>query len=259
MEVTKAEKICYVGFSQGTAIGFACFSSFPEIASKISLFIALAPCIYLKGFQNPIAHAVAQTRPEFSFLIFGKKIFMGNNMFWRKFLSPENWVSLMVNILILLSLKFFFSSYFFIKDKCQFFLFGWKSLKLDPKEKQMLYSHLYSTTSVKSVIQWFQILHHGKFMMYDPSMCQKSEGYQEQEMPIYDISKFDVPTALLCGKNDTLPDTKKLTDTLPPECVILKEDFEGYEHLDLMWAKDTSTTVIPKMRNILSKYLEHSK
>ena len=231
--VSKQEKITYVGFSQGSATGFACFSSFPQLKNKINLFIALAPCVYLKGFSNPVAHSVAETRPHFSFLIFGKKIFMGNNMFWRKILSASSWVKLM--------------------EVANNLLFGWTMKKFDSSEREMLYSHLYSTTSVKSVIHWFQILHHSKFLMYDSSLSKKSIEYGDFEMPVYDIQHFTVPTALLCGKSDTLPDNEKLLSVLPSKCIIHHEEFEGYEHLDLMWAKDTSTVVIPVIKNLLNK------
>ena len=43
MKTTGAEKVVYVGNSQGTLIGFAGFSTYPEIAEKVKLFIALAP------------------------------------------------------------------------------------------------------------------------------------------------------------------------------------------------------------------------
>ena len=52
LNVSQQEQIYYVGHSQGTVMGFAGFSSLPELASKIKLFVALAPVTtvsYIEG------------------------------------------------------------------------------------------------------------------------------------------------------------------------------------------------------------------
>ena len=43
LEVSGQEKLSYVGHSQGTAMGFGGFSSMPELAAKVKLFVPLAP------------------------------------------------------------------------------------------------------------------------------------------------------------------------------------------------------------------------
>lgn len=45
--VSGAERLVYIGHSQGSAIGFACFSAMPEIARRVSLFVAMAPAYYV--------------------------------------------------------------------------------------------------------------------------------------------------------------------------------------------------------------------
>ena len=42
LEYTGAKTLSYVGFSQGTALGFGAFASNPNLAKKINVFIALA-------------------------------------------------------------------------------------------------------------------------------------------------------------------------------------------------------------------------
>lgn len=71
--VSGAEKLSYIGFSQGTAQGFGCFSSNPAIAKKVNLFVALAPVSQVRGFSNPIVDSLITSRPDFIFLLFGKK------------------------------------------------------------------------------------------------------------------------------------------------------------------------------------------
>ena len=43
LEVSGQDQLSYVGHSQGTAMGFGGFSSMPELAAKIKLFVSLAP------------------------------------------------------------------------------------------------------------------------------------------------------------------------------------------------------------------------
>ena len=59
LEVTNQSELFYVGHSQGTVMGFAGFSSLPDLASKIKLFVALAPVTtvhYIKGAFDFISY-----------------------------------------------------------------------------------------------------------------------------------------------------------------------------------------------------------
>ena len=47
LRVSGQAQLFYIGHSQGTLVGFTSFSSNPELAKKVKLFIALAPIYYL--------------------------------------------------------------------------------------------------------------------------------------------------------------------------------------------------------------------
>ena len=47
------------------------------------------------------------------------------------------------------------------------FLFGWKARNISASQKLAAYPHLYSFTSTKSVVHWFQIIRNKSFQMYD--------------------------------------------------------------------------------------------
>ena len=52
LKISEQDQLSYVGHSQGTAMGFGGFSSMPELAAKVKLFVALAPIAnvtYIKG------------------------------------------------------------------------------------------------------------------------------------------------------------------------------------------------------------------
>jgi lysosomal acid lipase/cholesteryl ester hydrolase len=54
LEITKSQKLSYVGFSQGTAQAFAALSIHPQLNEKINVFIALAPALSPAGLAAPI-------------------------------------------------------------------------------------------------------------------------------------------------------------------------------------------------------------
>ncbi len=54
LDVTKADKLSYIGFSQGTAQAFAALSIHPSLNDKVNIFIALAPAMSPPGLAAPI-------------------------------------------------------------------------------------------------------------------------------------------------------------------------------------------------------------
>ena len=47
LKVSGQTQLFYIGHSQGTLVGFTGFSTNPELAKKVKLFIALAPIFYV--------------------------------------------------------------------------------------------------------------------------------------------------------------------------------------------------------------------
>ena len=58
--ITGQDQLVYIGHSQGTLIAFAAFSNNPELARKISLFIALAPIVTIGNIKDPYLKALAE-------------------------------------------------------------------------------------------------------------------------------------------------------------------------------------------------------
>ena len=54
LQETKEEKLVYIGISMGTTMGFAAFSTQPELEAKVKLFIALAPVARLGNLQGAL-------------------------------------------------------------------------------------------------------------------------------------------------------------------------------------------------------------
>ncbi|KAH9973732.1 Alpha/Beta hydrolase protein [Lactifluus volemus] len=54
LQITRANTLSYVGFSQGTAQAFAALSIHPQLNQKVNVFIALAPAMRPKGLSAPL-------------------------------------------------------------------------------------------------------------------------------------------------------------------------------------------------------------
>ncbi|GMG55467.1 unnamed protein product [Ambrosiozyma monospora] len=99
---------------------------------------------------------------------------------------------------------------FFVKliDLPNQILFDWKSTNIDYMQKFISYFHLYSTTSVKCVVHWFQIIKSGRFQMY-----QDSDIFRAFEYPTESIT---IPKILIIyGMADSLVDINDLMKQLP--------------------------------------------
>jgi lysosomal acid lipase/cholesteryl ester hydrolase len=187
MKVTGVPSLSYIGFSQGSAQGFGALSLDAELNKKINLFIALAPATKPKGLENQTIHSLVNASPELIFLLFGRKAMLSSCLFWQNVFTPRTFA--------------------WIIDSCMYGLFNWTSEFMS--HKQILYRHLYSYTSVKCVVHWFQIMKSGNFQMYDdsPSVLpgKQESGYQ---VPRFPTKQITTPIALFYGGSDTLPDIK---------------------------------------------------
>jgi len=231
---TGAKSLTLIGFSQGTAQSFAYLSSH-SASHKVNLFVALAPVSVPRGLANPLVDSLIRARPDFIFLLFGKKQLLPSTLFWRNFLPRATFVTMI--------------------DFALKFLFGWTTECLSESEKPLLYSHLYSHTSVKTVVQWFQMIQSSKFQMFDDYMASNSaESYSGYTLPQYQLGHIRTPVACFCGGRDTLPLTPMLVSALPKDKLVMFHTEEKYEHLDFMWAKDLSQTVFPKILGLMEKY-----
>ncbi len=52
IDETGADKISYIGFSQGTALGFGALALHPKLASKVNIMIALASTAFVRGLYH---------------------------------------------------------------------------------------------------------------------------------------------------------------------------------------------------------------
>ncbi|KAI9000219.1 Alpha/Beta hydrolase protein [Gaertneriomyces semiglobifer] len=202
LKLTGAPSLSYIGFSQGTAQGFSSLSINPKLNKKVNLFIALAPAAKPMGLENKLVGAMLRISPEIIFLLFGRKSLLSVALFWQSILSPL--------------------SFAWVIDVSVKFLFKWRA-EMVPY-KNVVYQHLYSYTSVKCVVHWFQIIRNGRFQMYDESPTVLPNSTSGHVVPKFPTEHIRTPIALFYGGQDTLADMNWLLEETATPIYCMKVD-----------------------------------
>ncbi|CAO3669444.1 unnamed protein product [Umbelopsis ramanniana] len=236
LETTGAPNLTYIGFSQGTAQAFAALSINPRLNDRVNLFIALAPATTPSGLHHPVIDAFVKATPNVIYLLFGRKSPLQIANFWRRILSPPIFVKL-------------------IDMSCNF-LFGWTGRNMSDAQKLVSYQHLYSPTSVKCLVHWFQIIRTGRFQMYDeiPNLLPyRSEQAAMDHIPQrFPTKQIKTPIAIFYGGSDSLVNFEVLSADLP-ELAYVKYIAE-WEHLDFLWAEGIELHVWPDVIKLVDSF-----
>jgi len=242
LETTSAPSLSYIGFSQGTAQAFATLAVHPRLNDQVNVFIALAPAMSPAGLSNGIVDALVKASPQVLFLLFGRRSILSSATMWQSILYPPIFVRAI--------------------DMGLSFLFGWHARNISPSQKLAAYPHLYSFTSTKSVVHWFQIIRTKSFQMYDDdvqpvvSLGSVSKYTKVAKFPTRNIK---TPIVLVFGGSDSLVDINVMLKELPSHTVAT--EIPHYEHLDFLWAREVDTLVFPHVFDALESFCdaEHSK
>ncbi|KAF1915761.1 Alpha/Beta hydrolase protein [Ampelomyces quisqualis] len=226
--------LSYVGFSQGTAQAFATLSIHPTLNDKVDVFIALAPAMAPAGVASGVVDSFVKASPDILYLAFGRKSILPSATMWQSILYPPIFVRLI--------------------DASLRFLFGWSALNIAPHQKLAAYPHLYSFTSTKSVVHWFQIIRNGVFQMYDdeapnPITSNRSKYYKVAKFPTKNIK---TPIVLVYGGSDSLVDINVMLRELPRHTIA--KEIPHYEHLDFLWAQSVNELVFPHVFEALEEH-----
>ncbi|KAK6461098.1 triglyceride lipase-cholesterol esterase [Scheffersomyces coipomensis] len=228
LKATESEKLTYIGFSQGTAQAFASVSINSDLNQKIDQLIAISPAATPKGLYSQFLDILLKSSPQIFFLLFSRKILMPSIIFWQKIMYPPLFDSLI--------------------DVSNYILFNWKALNIPKIQKLSSYAHLYSTTSVKTVVHWFQIISSKNFQMYHDTHHQIS-GLTPISYPLKNIK---VPIHLIYGDIDSLVDIEVMKNQLPTGTTSAVP-VANHEHLDNLWGHDVYEKVFKHVLEYLGE------
>lgn len=255
LKLKNLSKLNYIGFSQGCSQILSSISINNDLNEKIEKLILIAPATTPKKLSNWLINSIIRFDPQLIYLLFGRKILMKSVLFWRRITYPPMFVKLI--------------------DIPNDILFNWKSKNIDILQKLISYYHLYSTTSVKCIVHWFQIIKSKKFQMY-----QDKDYFQPFEYPTDKAINIE-NMLIIYGMSDSLVDIDILVSQLPEFNhisfnQIKNAEFTGrrdvindtksnggrnselrifgiynHEHLDLLWGKNMNENVINNVINFM--------
>lgn len=237
MESTEQKSLSYIGFSQGTAQAFATLAIHPKLNHQVNVFIALAPAMAPAGLSNGIVDSLMKASPSALYLMFGRRSILS---------SATTWESIMYPPLFSRSIDMGLS-----------FLFNWKTLNISASQKLAAYPHLYSFTSTKSVVHWFQIIRNRSFQLYDDDVHQPlsvSTSRKFSKVAKYPTRNIRTPIVLVYGGSDSLVDINSMLRELPPQTVAT--EIPHYEHLDFLWARDVDVQVFQHVFDALDSFTD---
>jgi lysosomal acid lipase/cholesteryl ester hydrolase len=139
-------------------------------------------------------------------------------------------------------------------DTSLIWLFNWRGANISASQKIAAYAHLYSFTSVKSIVHWFQIMRNSAFQMYDddfssPVVRTTISSYRPARFPTKNIV---TPIVLLYGDTDSLVHIETMLNQLPEHTTA--KPLRTYEHLDILWGENVHNDVIPEVLNTLEEF-----
>lgn len=214
----------------------------PKLNAKVNVFIALAPAMSPAGLHNGIVDALVKASPQVLFLLFGRRSILSSATMWQEIIYPPLFTKVI--------------------DLALAFLFNWRTRNISTSQKLAAYPHLYSFTSTKSVVHWFQIIRNKSFQMYDddvhpPISLASSSKYTK--VAKYPTRNIRTPIVLVYGGSDSLVDIKVMLRELPKQTVAT--EVPHYEHLDFLWARDVDAMVFPHVFDALESFTgaEHTK
>nr|XP_006121546.2 lipase member M-like [Pelodiscus sinensis] len=238
LQKTRQEQLYYIGYSQGTTLGFVAFSSLPRLAQKIKIFFALAPIITLKNSKSPLVKLFFI--PErISKAILGKKEFSVKGEVLSKWTV---WVCRYRVFQKFCSLVFSVIG-------------GFNEKNLNMSRVDIYLSRFPDSTSAKNILHWGQTFKTGEFKHFDYGSKENEVKYNQTEAPLYRLEDMKVPTALWYGGEDWLVDLKDIRLLLSKITNLLyKKYIPDWSHFDFIWGLDAPQQVYSEIIDLMKKH-----
>ncbi|XP_049615985.1 gastric triacylglycerol lipase [Syngnathus scovelli] len=239
LKVTGQRQMAYVGHSQGTTIAFMAFSTLPQLAAKIKLFVALAPVATVAFPSSPMSKLAFL--PEFLvWELFGRRDFLPQSHTIEWFAEHVCGKRLTSELC---------GNLFFI-------LCGFDELNLNMSRTAVYTTHCPAGTSVQNMLHWAQAVSGGgKLSAFDFGVAGNMKHYNQSTPPHYHVQDMKVPTAIFSGGRDTLADPKDVALLLTQVSnLVFQQHIPHWDHLDFIWGLDAPQLMFPAILKLLQQY-----
>mmetsp|Transcript_23478 Transcript_23478/g.67051 ORF Transcript_23478/g.67051 Transcript_23478/m.67051 type:complete len:494 (-) Transcript_23478:115-1596(-) len=238
---TGGSRLAYVGHSEGTTQAFAALAWNTDLASKISVFVALAPAVFVESVKVPFLRAGAALGLDKMVQALGDGVFYHTGQAANS-IMPVGCQALTSGCSALME------------------VFAGRSEHLNESRIHVYATMFPAGTSTKNVRHWVTGLKkYANFGRYDYlSPKDNFAHYGVPYAPEYNLSRITVPMALFSGGNDQLADpedVERLLLRLPPHLVFKFKQLPSYAHLDFILAHDANELLYPEVLAAIASHL----
>ncbi|NWY40055.1 LIPK Lipase, partial [Sylvia atricapilla] len=225
---TGQKQLYYIGHSQGTTIGFIAFSTMPQLARKIKVFIALSPVTTVIFSQSPL-------RKLSIFSDYGLKELFGTKEF-----LPHTALGEMI-----------LSRFCVCSKVCKHILamvfgFNWKNTNMSRVDVYV--GHTPAGSSVQNIIHWLQPFF---CLLFGANLFSCSQA----GAPFYDVRAMEVPTAIWNAGQDCLADPRDTALLLPQvRNLVHHKLIPHWNHIDFVLGLDATEVLYREILDIMRKY-----
>ncbi|KFP78148.1 Lipase member K, partial [Apaloderma vittatum] len=231
---TRQKQLYYIGHSQGTTIAFIAFSTMPQLARKIKMYLALAPVATIIFVRSP-AKKLAFFSDYGLKEMFGTKEFLPHTALGELILS-----------------KFCPCSTTCKSILSTIFGFNWENINMSRAD--VYAAHSPAGTSVQNIIHWLQGVHSGALRAYDGGSVYNSLRYRQMGPPLYDVKAMEVPTAIWSGGVDCLADPQDVALLLPQVRNLLQHKvIPQWNHMDFVLGLDAPEVLYQEIVDMMKK------
>ncbi len=228
LTVNGGASLGWVGHSEGTMQFFAGASLRLPAFSKVNLFVGLAPVGGLANIKSPELVVLAHSNLAQRLIARGMQEFLPLH---GKDASPDNKLD---SLLCQMAPHLCVAG---LDTLCG------PTLNLNSSRMDVYVSETPAGTSTLNMDHFVQgiVDRKGRFMMYDWGSDEANAAHYDgaTSPPVYDLSKFNVPSVLFSGKRDWMADpkdVKSLVKDIPAKYLVKHFEEETFAHLDYVWA-----------------------
>uniref|UniRef100_A0A8B9PFW6 Partial AB-hydrolase lipase domain-containing protein n=1 Tax=Apteryx owenii TaxID=8824 RepID=A0A8B9PFW6_APTOW len=226
---TGQKRLYYIGHSQGTTIAFVAFSTMPELAQKIKVYIALAPVASVNFVRSPLKKDISA--------MFGTKEFLPHTSLFELFLTK-------------------FCPYSKTCRNIMFMLFGFNWKKVNMSRADVYAAHAPAGTSVQNVIHWIQVnfISYGTLKAFDGGSVYNNLRYGQMAPPLYNVRNMKVPTAIWYGGDDCLADPRDVALLLPQIAnLVYHKLIPEWNHLDFLLSLNATDVLYKDIVDVMRR------
>jgi len=243
MNITGKEKIYYVGHSMGSTTFMTMNSLDQSWADKVELAVFLGPAAYMDHMKSPI-----KLIAPFADMV----NWIADHLGMGEFL-PSNWFMDMIAEYTCGD-----SPAEFICENIIFLLAGYDKEQMNKTMLPTIAHHCPAGISTYTVLQYAQEYKHKNYGGFDWGSDEKNMAHHGSvDPPVYNLKNVNTKVALFWGDNDWLvaeEDLFKIMTQVPNVVDIYQIPWEGWNHLDFLYAIDIDIYQNQHLIELLAKY-----